>query len=207
MTKKGYPRWRKFGGYSEVFHPYKGRLMYQVMRSDNHPDGPFTVCLKDRPMVRFHSMDEAKQFCEADYSTNHTRPKFAFPRLPIQRLERGIQKVALLCPVLNGWAHNGWLTVKWNPRFATVKWDYGAFDACWPASDRFKDMLQESNWDKELIRQLIEAGWNWHLIEQTSMRWNWLRDVPHQIAQWIIDTLPGVYAETVKRFNAESQKL
>jgi hypothetical protein len=130
------------------------------------------------------------------------RERFEFELNPIARKQSGTQKVVLRCPTVRGHAYTGWLTVRWNPRFATVQWDYGSIDGrAYPQCDIFRDCLEEANWDRELICRLIHDGWRWELIDRTSMRWNKLKGVEQMTAQWIIDTLPGVYEKACVRFN------
>jgi hypothetical protein len=77
-----------------------------------------------------------------------------------------------------------------------------------PQCDRFKTMLEETNWGRELMRRLAEdAGWNYAPSDHHSvgMRWNIFKEVPHSLAQWILDTLPGVYQATVERFDANPE--
>jgi hypothetical protein len=88
---------------------------------------------------------------------------------------------------------------------ANDKWDYGHFDACYPDCERFLALLEKSNWDRELIRKLIEAGWQYHQIHRTCMRWNQFRGVTHEIAQWVLDTLPGVYQKACGQFQEAIQ--
>jgi hypothetical protein len=198
--RKLYPRWSKPSTLYEVYQPFKGwhgGSVYNDRR--NHPEGDFLATVKDHS-ERFQSLEEAKNFVEALYEMENARQKFEFPIQPIDRAAKGRQKVVLHCPIMNGVPRHGWLSINWGPKLARVQWDYGGFDACYPECERFNQILEQSNWDRELIRRLIEAGWAWQLIDRTCMRWNQVRGVPHELAQWILDTLPGVYSQACRQF-------
>jgi hypothetical protein len=193
-----YPRWRK-SGRSELFYPFRDRWYYQVHHGLDHPDGRF-VARGGKVCKRFTSAEEAKQFCEDLYHKEHDRQKFDFETSPVPRLASGTQKVVLQCPSVRGRSYTGGLTVRWNPKYATVRWDYGGIDGAYPQCEIFRDCLIEANWDRELIRRLIDVGWGYHLIDRLSMRWWDSRGVDHEIAQWIMDTLPGVYQKACGRY-------
>lgn len=197
-ANRSYPRWRK-SGYSELYYPYKERWVYEVHHGSEHPDGRFVAVGKDFH-ERFSTAQEAKDCCEALYAMEHARLQYDFPREHIPRPSRRTQEITLPCPILNNRVRHGWLSIRWNPKSASPSWDYADFDACYPDCERFKLLLAQSNWDRELIRRLIQSGWRWYQIERTSTHWNRLRGVPLQVAEWILNTLPGVYARACDQY-------
>jgi hypothetical protein len=205
-STRRYPRWVR-SGQSELFYTHAREWIFEIRSSPPHMRGRYrAVCGGEYVCdFSFTTCDEAKAYCEVKYYKDHARPKFVFPRTAIPRAISGTQKVSLPCPVLKGTEYHGSLSVRWNPRYATVRWDYGNFDAYYPQCDKFDELLDQTNWDRELIRRLIDAGWRWQQIDRTCMRWNHLRSVPHDIAQWVMDTLPGVYRQASSLFNSDTE--
>jgi hypothetical protein len=166
-SRRRYPRWVKHQ-YSEMFYLHRDRWIYEVHHGPEHPEGRF-VAAGTGFRERFSTAEEAKSFFESLYELEHAREKFDFPVVHVPRIAKGTQKVVLPCPVINGRVRNGWLSVRWNPRFSTVQWDYGEIDAAWPECERFDIILSKTNWDRELIRRLIDMGWRWQNITKSFL--------------------------------------
>lgn len=107
-----------------------------------------------------------------------------------------IDRVTLITPFLK---RPGELIIRLHALTAAIQWASHLDDH--PASQAFAKLLESEGWHIELIRRLNSAGYQWDLSPRIHMPHQTLRRIPHhEIAEFIRDTLPGVFLRATARF-------
>lgn len=105
-------------------------------------------------------------------------------------------RIVLITPCVN---RPGELIIRWDPASAHVKWDanLGAL----PAAAAFERCL-DKGWADELIQRLNAVGFAWEFSERIYMlHQSGLKRVPHEIAEFVRETLPPVFSKATARFS------
>lgn len=112
-----------------------------------------------------------------------------------------IDRVTLTTPDLRGKRRPGELVVQWHVLTATIRWDCN-LGAC----PEFEKCLQAENWDRELIARLNSSGYEWDFSPRIYLPHQRIRKVDHNSANFVLDTLSGVYERATACFAEQHAK-
>jgi hypothetical protein len=115
------------------------------------------------------------------------------------------RRYPLRTPTVRKKQTGGWLEIRRGSRSKnfTIQWNFGSMD--WLAVDEsyiFPELLEAHAWQHEFRERLNAEGWHLAPDDLPSMKWQTVRPVSEELALWVAETLPAVFAQAAQFFEA-----
>jgi hypothetical protein len=123
-----------------------------------------------------------------------------------QRLQNSTyvkKRYLLRTPTVRNKKTEGWLEIRRgsHSKNFTLRWNFGSMD--WLAVDEsylFPQLLEAHPWRNELRSRLNAEGWHLDPDHLPNMKWQTIRSVSEELALWVAETLPALFAEAAEFF-------